>query len=344
MSYPRVERGPDIYDMMISQSARQRTPAAGRWHVLPLLPTVVVLLAVTDGCSINKLVINKLSDAVASGGTVYSSDNDPELIRDAVPFSLKLMETLLEQNPDHVGLLTAAAGGFTQYAYAFITQEADRAALVDVERYDRYRTRARRMYLRAREYALHGLNVAHKGLPEALMIEPRTALEPAGEADVPLLYWAAASWAGAISVSKDQPALIADLPQVEALIDRAYALDPDWDHGALHSFLITFEMARTFGTGSPESRARDHFEKAAALSDGQMAGPFVALAEAVCVPEQNVREFRQLLTGALAVDPDARPEWRLVNLIMQERARWLLSRAGELFLVPDPPTDWNDGS
>ena len=35
---------------------------------------------------------------------------------------------------------------------------------------------------------------------------------------------------------------------------------------------------------------------------------------------------------ALAVDPDKRLEWRLSNLIMQRRARWLLSREEELFL------------
>jgi len=39
-----------------------------------------------------------------------------------------------------------------------------------------------------------------------------------------------------------------------------------------------------------------------------------------------------LLKKALAVDADARPEWRLTNLIMQRRARWLLSREDELFV------------
>jgi hypothetical protein len=39
-----------------------------------------------------------------------------------------------------------------------------------------------------------------------------------------------------------------------------------------------------------------------------------------------------LLKKALAVDPDARPEWRLMNLVMQRRARWLLSREDELFV------------
>jgi predicted anti-sigma-YlaC factor YlaD len=63
-----------------------------------------------------------------------------------------------------------------------------------------------------------------------------------------------------------------------------------------------------------------------------MASPFVTYAETVSVQKQNRVEFESLLKRALAVDPDSRPEWRLSNLIMQRRARWLLSREDALFL------------
>ena len=68
------------------------------------------------------------------------------------------------------------------------------------------------------------------------------------------------------------------------------------------------------------------------LSSGQQASPFVSLAESVSVREQNLIEFKSLLNRALAINPDARPEWRLENLIMQRRAKWLLTRTDELFL------------
>ncbi|MGH9675873.1 MAG: TRAP transporter TatT component family protein, partial [Candidatus Acidiferrum sp.] len=60
--------------------------------------------------------------------------------------------------------------------------------------------------------------------------------------------------------------------------------------------------------------------------------PYVSFAESVSIQKQNRAEFESMLQQALAVDPDARPEWRLNNLIMQRRARWLLSRGDELFL------------
>jgi len=93
-------------------------------------------------------------------------------------------------------------------------------------------------------------------------------------------------------------------------------------------------MVRQGGEGDPAARARRHFDRAMALSGGFQAGPLVALAESVSVAKQDRREFQSLLERALAVDVNARTEFRLVNLIMQRRSRWLLSRIDELFLDP----------
>ena len=149
--------------------------------------------------------------------------------------------------------------------------------------------------------------------------------------DVPLLYWTAVSWAAAISVSKDNPELIGDLPKAEALMDRALELDESFDDGAIHTFLITYEMSRSGGEGQPEARARQHYARALELSGGRMAAPLVSLAESVSVQRQNLAEFKALLERALAINPDAKPEWRLTNLIMQRRARWLLAHTDDLF-------------
>lgn len=84
------------------------------------------------------------------------------------------------------------------------------------------------------------------------------------------------------------------------------------------------------------SRAKARFDRAVELGRGRLAGPFVSYAEAVCVQEQDAAGFETLLGRALAVDAGAHPEFRLVNLVMQRRARWLLSRKEDLFLVPVP--------
>lgn len=295
--------------------------------------SVVFLVSASFGCTtVQRIAINKLGNSLADSGTTYTADDDPELVGAALPFSLKLVEGLLSQTPKHRGLLFTAASGFTEYAYAFVQQDADALETEDMDRAAALRGRARRLYLRGRDYGLRGLDARHRGFTKALIADPKTAVRQATKSDGALLYWTAASWGSAISISKDHPDLIADQPIVEALIDRALELDPDLDSGAIHGFLINYEMARQGARGDPAARARLHFDREVELTKGQLASPFVSLAEAVSVPSDNPEEFESLLQRALAVDPDARPEWRLQNLIVQKRARWLLSRTDDLFI------------
>lgn len=313
------------------------TPRAARFfaaavaRVLGLL-LVCVSTTLASGCSVKKFAINKVGDSLAKSSTTFSSDDDPELVGQALPFGLKLMEGLLAENPKHRGLLYATSSGFTQYAYVYVQQPAEELEEQDLERADALRARARRLYLRARNYGLRGLEAKHRGFEQALRADPKAAVHVTKASDVPLLFWTAVSWGAAIAVSKDDPELIADQPIVEALIDRAYALNPDYEHGAIDGFLIGYEAARKGVKGDFAERSRKHFERAVELTKGQLASPYVALAETVAVNKQDRAEFERLLNRALAVDCNARPEWHLPNLVMQRRARWLLARAGELFV------------
>ena len=304
-----------------------------RQHLL-LLALAPALLA---GCSFRKMAISKVGDALSSGGSTFSSDDDPELVRAAVPFSLKLMESLLAEVPDHQGLLLATASGFTQYGYAFVQTDAEEIESDNLAKSRDMQARARRLYFRARDYGLRGLEVAHPGFGAQLKDNPKAAVAKMRKADVPRLYWTAVAWAAAVSLSKDNPDAVADLPKVEAMIDRALALDEPWDHGAIHGFLIAFDMGRATGEGDPAMRAKKHFDRAVELSQGRQAGPYVSYAEAVCIPAEDRAQFEKLLKQALAINPDDDPPTRLVNLIMQRRARWLLSRTDKLFLPPLEP-------
>ncbi len=299
-----------------------------------MLPCLGLLAwCAASGCSIHRYAFNQFSNAVSGSGAVFASDDDPDLVKAASPFSLKLIESLLIENPRHRGLLLAAASGFTQFAFAFVQEDADETEARDLTQAEALRARARRLYLRAQRYGLRGLDAGHPGFSDALLAHPRAAVQRATKKDVPLLYWTACAWAGAISLSKDNPDLVAQVPAMEALMDRALALDESFDHGAIHSFLITYEMSRQGLAGDPAARARQHFERAMALSGGREAAPLVALAEAVAVQKQDVKQFDSLLQQALAINPDANPLTRLVNLVLQRRARWLLSRKADLFLI-----------
>jgi predicted anti-sigma-YlaC factor YlaD len=255
---------------------------------------------------------------------------DPELVKDALPFALKTIESLLAERPDHRVLLLAACRGFAQYSYAFVETEAEKLEDVDFEASEKQFQRALDLYIRARDYCLRSMELDHAGVTDGLISESATALDSFGHEDVPLLFWTGASWGGAINVGQAQPEIVADLPAVRALMKRALALDESYDLGSIHTVMISLEaLPETMG-GSPE-QARYHFERAVELSSGLNAGPYVALAESISVADQNWEEFQELLEAALAIDPDRAPSIRLVNIVTQERAQWLLERTADLF-------------
>ena len=103
---------------------------------------------------------------------------------------------------------------------------------------------------------------------------------------MPLLYWTAMGWAGAMSLKVNDSDVSADQPIVEALARRALELDECWGLGSIHEFFISWEAGRSTIGGSMD-RARDHFEKDLACAQGRRAFPYVTYAESVSVAKQD---------------------------------------------------------
>lgn len=286
-------------------------------------------LAVSGCAWIKGMAMKSVASSLTETGTVFSRDDDPELIRDAVPFALKLYESLLESLPKNRDLLVATCSGFTQYAYAFVEGEADSVDPTDYETLATIDERAFKMYMRARGYCVRALELRRAGTEAALQRNTPGALAWAEAQDVPLLYWTGASWGSAIALGLDKPGLLLDVPAMRALMTRALELDETYNNGAIHGVMITLESKPEMG-GSAD-RARRHFTRAVELSKGLDPGPYVTLATTVVLAERNREEFVKLLEQALAIDPEKNPDNRLAILITQSRAKTLLARVDDLF-------------
>ncbi len=272
--------------------------------------------------------------AFTSSGDTFARDDDPQLVRDAAPFALKTMESLLATIPDDVGLLRSLTSDFTQYAYAFVQQDADIAEMEGRTAEARAdRDRARKLFLRARDYGLRGLDELYPGISFRLRAarDLGPALDRVKKKDADLLYWTAAAWALAISDGKSDMQLVSELPAPVAMMRRGLALDETFGQGAFHEFFITYEGGRSVAEGGGPAVARKHFERAMELSGGKKVGPRVAWAEAALVQEQDRAAFEAELREVLAFDVDSAPQYRLANLIAQQRARVLLARVDDLF-------------
>jgi predicted anti-sigma-YlaC factor YlaD len=289
----------------------------------------VVLAATVSGCSlISNKAMKMVADSLSAGGTSISSDNDPELIRAAVPFGLKTYESLLESMPTYVPLLTATCSGYAAYAYGFLATDAAAVRHTDRPAAKALDERTLNLYLRAHGYCARALEERFKGVTTRLLQNPEGALAKAKKTDVELLYWSAASWGLAMALNPDTLAI--DFPAVRELTERGLALDETWWNGALHELMIVLDSVELLG-GSQE-RARNHFVRAVEIQKGLSPGPYISYAMGVSVARQDRAEFEKLMNMALAVNPDANPPERLTTLLLQRRARYFLDQADYYFL------------
>lgn len=296
-------------------------------HRLRAVPALLVLLAgLLAGCAPRQLLVGGIADELAAQG--QGSETDLELLRDAAPFHLKLSESILRQDPGHLKLAESVAAGFTQYAYAFVAFEAEQVEAKDAKAAERLRQRAAKLYERAHRHAMTALEKATPGFAQGLAGERESDWPKIKPAQVGLAYWAAASWGAWISLAKDDPDVVADLPLAVRLAQRAWAVDPDWGQGSLTGLLGTFEAARP---GGSRRQAEVYFDRAIAQSAGKGAGALLAKAEGLAQPAGDRPQFEALLKQALAIKDEAGSPLFVQNEVMRRRARWLLDKADDLF-------------
>ena len=297
-----------------------------------------VAAATLSGCSLRAMAVNAVLPTLVNP-EVYLSEEDPEVVRAALPFLLKTIESILDADPLNQDALLFANTGFLLYANAFLQADAALAEWDDYSRARELNDRARRMYLRARDYGLRNVELDHPGIGARLRTDPEGAVSVFGAADVEQLYYLGGAWMLAVSLGLDRPSLVADLPAARALLDRALALDESYSRGALHSAFITLESVGETMGGSYE-RAREHFARAVELVRRPRCRPLRRAGQRGLGRRGEPRRSSASSSRPPSPSiPDAETSNRLLNLVAQRRARSLLDHIDDLFFEPLEPFD-----
>lgn len=248
-----------------------------------------------------------------------AKSSEVEIVMEGSAAYILLIDGLLEEVPENRDLLVAAAQAYSSYAAAFVEgNDPDRA---------------RRLYLRARDYALRALS-HRKGFI-------RHVFEPYGEfvpylqeiekGDVPALFWAASSWASWISRMGQSIAPLADLPKVVRMVERVIDLDEGFNYGGAHLFMGVYHSARPKAYGGDPPRAKRHFDKAFAISQGKYLMAYVFYARFYARQIFDRELFVSSLRKVMESPADDVPELTLLNTIAKRQAKELLSMADEYF-------------
>lgn len=297
----------------------------------------VALTACTwaTGCDTTRFAANTAADMSAYGEPTFNSHWDYEFAGEAAPANLMQLESVLRVAPTNQTALLSLSKGYTGYAFGWIEDALERADPSDVDEVIRLRGRARWMYLRSSALAVRVLEQNAEGFGAARR-GPLAGFEAflkshyASKEHAAALFWAGSALASAINVSRDDPALLAELAHARAMVARSIALDPAYFHasGLMFMAILAADFPRELG-GDPEGGAK-MFEAVLAKTQRKFHFAQLQYARTYCVRTGNRAKFQALLMEIVDAG-DVNPGVRLLNKIARRRAERYLAQADDFF-------------
>ena len=250
-------------------------------------------------------------------GQAILDQDDPETVREGAPAYLLMLDGFIQESPDDPVLLMAGARLYGAYTAVFVE---------DLER-------ARRMSARALDYARRAMCLRRPRvcqLQDQPYEEFAVVVEEMTPGDLPELYTFTTAWAGWVQARSDDWNAIADLPKIEALMDRIVLLDETYERGQVHVYLGILRTRLPPSMGGKPEEGLKHFERAIELSDGRNLMAMVELARryARLVFDRELHD--RVLKNVLAADPKE-PGLTLSNTLAQQDAQQLLADADDFF-------------
>ncbi|MGC9364820.1 MAG: TRAP transporter TatT component family protein [Fidelibacterota bacterium] len=276
------------------------------------LPLTLGLMILVTSCSLNRLVVNAAGDFMESGIDVIYSEGDLEIAEQFLANNLKMIELLLQRDPDNSELNLLAAQGFGAFAMAFVE--------------DKNPQRAARLYERGLNYAFRALPEKRRFSPDITPQDLEILLSKYTTDDVPALFWLGYNWGSLVLQNLDNPRMLLNLSKVEMIMKRVLELDESYNFAGVHLFYGTFYAARPPLLGGNPEKGREHFMRNLELTGHRFYMTKFFLARYYAVQVQDRQLFDNLLQEILELDIDQYPEIRLMNALAQKKAQALLEK------------------
>lgn len=295
-----------------------------------VLVAIVALAIAFPACGAKKMATNIMAEISTDGMVAVESEEDVAFARQSSPALIKTLEVLRYGNVRDFKALVLLSLAYGQYAFGFLEEDMLRFAPASAE-YKVARAEADLFYRRGREYGIAAL--VARGMDKGFSApfpEFKKKLASFGKKDAPALFWTAFNWAGYLNLHLDDPAEIAELPRIEAMIDRVIELDSGFSYGSAHAFKGVFASMRPKMLGGKPEEARKHFEHAIAIAPDYLMTK-VLFAQYYARSQQDTALFRKELEEVVAADAAALPAQRLANEMAKRRAPLLLGMQKKLF-------------
>lgn len=288
-------------------------------------------------CNFSKLAADQTAALLKQATPALDGFWDYDLAGVGTPGAIMQLEAFLSVSPDNEDLALNLAKAYVGYATGWVESDYEVAyAAGDMDKADRLRQRARLLYLRARNLALHALHKRDAGIDAALKSNsPEKVVEYLSsyyvdKDEVAPIFWSGLAWGAAINMSLDQPDLIAELPIAKAFVEHAKKLDDLYFNGGAYIFLGSMEAAFPAAMGGNPEKGRELFEQGLARTQRKNHMMQVNYARMYAVNTQNRALYVKLLTEVIEAG-DVGNSVRLSNKVARRRAERYLAQTHELF-------------
>lgn len=280
---------------------------------------LIAIVGTLSACSITKMTVRASLPLMDASLIAMNRETDIDLAKAAIPANLKMLEGMIEADPDNLRLRIYAAQGLYSYAYGFVEDDdSSRASAL-------YR---RGLHNAQRALQLHGLNV---DIVNTRRDDLERAVGRLDKAAVPALFWGASCLAKWIYMNRTDPQIIALLGQASVLMNRVLQLDENYYFGGAHMYFGVYYGSLSPMFGGDYARSREHFDAARRVTAGKLLLVDVLYAEYLARQTLDQGMFHDKLSAVMAAPPDLYPEMALANRIAQQKAQRLLNKEKEWF-------------
>lgn len=297
--------------------------------------SLLVLLTTSfslSNCSIKTMAVQQMGELVADGVPAFEKDEDLELIRDAIPANLKLLEAMLESDPENGKIPAILSQMYASYGFAFLEGDLETPGVGDKAK---LKERINRFYQRGQQYGERALIASNKKCEQGLKViaDLDSCLSGLDKDAVPALYWYGFNVAAYMNRNLNSMAALAQGPKMEKVMQRAIALDESYNFGSAHLFLMLYYGARSAMMGGNIEKADAHYKAIQKLSGSDFLLADTFYARYVMVQKQDREGFQKMLKAveAKTVDTDKTPQLRLYNSLAKSRAKLYLNSVEDFF-------------
>jgi hypothetical protein len=255
-----------------------------------------------------------------------------------MPAHIKLLETLLANDPQNVDLMLLLARLYGGYAFAILETEfeARRFGLPSVAALaiapDQLEPAVIRNYRKGAAYALQALETRHQKAGERLsrLKSSEAFIAALRRSDAPALFWYGFNLGGYIQHRLDSVEAMAKTHLVEKTMQQVVALDEAYYHGSAHLVLMAYYASRPAALGGNPERSRAHMERHFIVAPESMMMRSLYWARYALVQQQDRSEFIRRLSQ---VTDEAKAEQKLDMLgsVAAVRARIYLKAQDNFF-------------